>query len=130
MQLRLKVVLSIRVGVSGMLCHLDLSTDTTRHDYDLWFCCVLSSGLIDGFFGLNVGEIYPVLICVLYVITRGLKSKIESLKEIIIEEKPEVIGLVETMLDGKDKILMEGYTIYRNDRNGDRGGVLIAIKVC
>ena len=130
MQLRLKVVLSIRVGVSGVLCHLDLSTDTTRHDYDLWFCSVLSSGLIDGFFGLNVGEIYPVLICVLYVITRGLKSKIESLKEIIIEEKPEVIGLVETMLDGKDKIVMEGYTIYRNDRNGDRGGVLIAIKVC
>ena len=23
---------------------------------------------------------------------------------------------------------MEGYTIYRNDQNGDRGGVLIAIK--
>ena len=23
---------------------------------------------------------------------------------------------------------MEGYTIYRNDRNGDGGGVLIAIK--
>ena len=32
----------------------------------------------------------------------------ESLKEIIIEEKPEVIGLVETMLDGKDKLVMEG----------------------
>ena len=32
------------------------------------------------------------------------------------------------MLDGKDKVVMEGYTIYRNDRNGDGGGVLIAIK--
>ena len=32
------------------------------------------------------------------------------------------------MLDGKDKIVMAGYTIYRNDRNGDGGGVLIAIK--
>ena len=31
------------------------------------------------------------------------------------------------MLDGNDKVVMEGYTIYRNDRNGD-GGVLIAIK--
>ena len=59
-----------------------------------------------------------------YLNIRGLKS----LKEIIIEEKPEVIGLVETMLDGKDKVVMEGYTIYRNDRNGDGGGVLIAIK--
>ena len=58
-----------------------------------------------------------------YLNIRGLKSKIESLKEIIIEEKPEVIGLVETMLDGNDKVVMEGYTIYRN---GD--GVLIAIK--
>ena len=62
-----------------------------------------------------------------YLNIRGLKSKLESLKEIIIEEKPEVIGLVETMLDGKDKVVMEGYTIYRNDRNGD-GGVFIAIK--
>ena len=63
-----------------------------------------------------------------YLNIRGLKSKIESLKEIIIEEKPEVIGLVETMLDGKDKVVREGYTIYRNDRNGDGRGVLIAIK--
>ena len=46
--------------------------------------------------------------------------------EIIIEEKPDVIGKVETMLDAKDKVVMEGYTIYRNDRNG--GGVLIALK--
>ena len=58
---RMKVVLSVKVGVSGVLCHLDLSTDTTRHDDDWWFCSVLSSGLIDGCFGLNVGEIYPVL---------------------------------------------------------------------
>ena len=32
------------------------------------------------------------------------------------------------MLDGKDKVVTEGYTIYRNDRNGDGEGVLIAIK--
>ena len=34
------------------------------------------------------------------------------------------------MLYAKDKVVMEGYTIYRNDRNGDGdgGGVLIAIK--
>ena len=32
------------------------------------------------------------------------------------------------MLDEKDKVIMEGYTIYRNNRNGDGGEVLIAIK--
>ena len=57
---------------------------------------------------------------------RSLKSKIESLKEIIIEEKPDVIGIVETMLDANDTLVMDGYTIYRKD--GDGGGVLIAIK--
>ena len=53
--------------MSGVLCHLYLSTDTTRHDDDWWFCSVLTSGLIDGCFGLNVGELYPVLIYLLDV---------------------------------------------------------------
>ena len=43
---RMKVVLSVSVGVSGVLCHLDSSNDTTGHD--------------DGYFGLNVGHVYPV----------------------------------------------------------------------
>ena len=60
-------MLSVRVGVFGVLCHLDLSTDTTRHYDARWFGSVLSSGLIDGCFGLNVGEIYPMLICLLDV---------------------------------------------------------------
>ena len=32
--------------------------------------------------------------------------------------KPEVIGIVETMLDAKDKVVLEGYTIYRNVGDG------------
>ena len=32
------------------------------------------------------------------------------------------------MLDRKDTVVIDGYTIYRNDRNGDGGGVLIAVK--
>ena len=32
------------------------------------------------------------------------------------------------MLDGKDKVVLEGYTIYINHRKGDGGGLLIAIK--
>ena len=47
------MVLSVRVGVSGVLCHMDSSNYTTGHD--------------DGYFGLNVGHIYLVLICFLDV---------------------------------------------------------------
>ena len=61
------VVLSVRVGVSGVLCHLDSSNDTTGHDVGWWFWSALPSGFIDCYFGLNVRHIYPVLICLLDV---------------------------------------------------------------
>ena len=57
------MVLSVRVGVSRLLCHLDSSTDTTSHDDGWWFWSTLSFGFLDGYFGLNVEHIYPVLIC-------------------------------------------------------------------
>ena len=59
----MKVVLLVRVGVFGV----DSSTDTTGHDDVSWFWSALSSGFIDGYFGLNIGHIYPVLICLLDV---------------------------------------------------------------
>ena len=46
-------MLSVRVAVSGMFCHLDSSNHTTGHD--------------DSYFGLNTGHMYPVLICFLDV---------------------------------------------------------------
>ena len=46
------MVLSVRVGVSGVLCHLDSSNDTTGHD--------------DSYFVLNVEHIY-IYICFLDV---------------------------------------------------------------
>ena len=55
-----------------------------------------------------------------YLSIRGLKSKIESQKNKIIEEKPEVIGIVETMLDAKYIVVMEAYTIYRNYRSREK----------
>ena len=61
------VSLSVRVGVSGVLCHLDSSNYTTRHDAGWWFWSALSSGFIDGSFGRNAGHICPVLICFLDV---------------------------------------------------------------
>ena len=53
----------------------------------------------------------------------------ESLKEILIDENPEIVGLTETMLDEADVIDIEGYTVHRNDRNGNGGGVLLAVKI-
>ena len=64
---RMKVVLSEKVGVSGVLCPLYSPTSNTGHDDGWWFWSCLLSGFIDGYFGLNVGQIYPVLICVLGV---------------------------------------------------------------
>ena len=66
---------------------------------------------------------------VMYINIRGLKSKVESLKEILIDENLEIDGLTETMLDEADVIDIEGYTVHRNDRNGNGGGVLLAVKI-
>ena len=57
-----------------------------------------------------------------------MKSKMESIKEIIKEEKPDIIGLVETHLQEGEFVKIEGYVIIRNDRNQKGGGVLMGIK--
>ena len=44
-----------------------------------------------------------------------VKSKIESLKRIISEEKPAVVALVETKLAKDDDITIEGYKTWNND---------------
>ena len=49
------------------VCHMDSSTDTTGHDDGWWFWSTLSSISTDCYFRLNVGQIYPVLICLLDV---------------------------------------------------------------
>ena len=59
---------------------------------------------------------------------RGIKSKIETLKSIIEERKPDVIGIVETMLDKNDEMQIEGYKVIRSDRDGQGGGLMIAVK--
>ena len=41
-----------------------------------------------------------------FVNCRGLKSKLESLKEITTEYKPDIVGLVETHLDSEDDIVL------------------------
>ena len=51
------VVLSVKVGVSGVLCHLDSSNDTIGHDDGWWFLSDLSSRFIYGYLRLSVGHI-------------------------------------------------------------------------
>ena len=57
-----------------------------------------------------------------------VKSKIESLKRIIDEEKPVVVALVETKLAEKESITIDGYEPFKMNRNEYGGGVMILVK--
>ena len=62
-----------------------------------------------------------------YCNIRGMKSKINSLGEIIEDKRPTIIVLVETWMHPKQKVKIEGYDIYRNDRDNTGGGILVAV---
>ena len=59
---------------------------------------------------------------------RGIKSKIKSIKEIIENDQPTLIGIVETHLNREDEIEIKEYEVVRNDRNENGGGILIAYR--
>ena len=59
---------------------------------------------------------------------RGIKSKLESLRDKIDEVRPTVIGITETHLLGDEKVEIDGYEIYPNGRDNSGGGVLIAVR--
>ena len=61
---------------------------------------------------------------------RGIKSKLNSLNDILESEKPAMIALTETKLMEEDVIHFEGYITWRVDRKkgNEGGGVLIAFK--
>lgn len=63
-----------------------------------------------------------------YVNIRGIKSKIESLEEIIETVQPTVVCLVETHLNTEEKVQIPGYKVYCNNRTRDGGGILVAVK--
>ena len=69
-------------------------------------------------------------ISIYYINIRGLKSKIESLKEAIEKTRPDIIAIVETHLGEDEKIRIKGYDTesFRQDRNSEGGGVMIAVK--
>ena len=63
-----------------------------------------------------------------YANARGIKSKTDSLTQLLIELKPTLICLVETHLSETESIHIEGYdTIFRNDRTSGSGGIIVAI---
>ena len=59
---------------------------------------------------------------------RGIKSKMNSLLDIVEAEKPALMGLSETKLKAGDLYQIDGYKIKRVDREKEGGGVLFAYK--
>ena len=59
---------------------------------------------------------------------RGIKSKINSINDILTSEKPAVVGLCETKLNEGDMSEIEGYIVKRSDRKEEGGGVLLAYR--
>ena len=66
----------------------------------------------------------------MYLNIRGLKCKMESLKEVIEAESPTLLCLAETHLKKDDKVDFDGYDeVFRNERDDkDGGGLLIAVR--
>ena len=60
---------------------------------------------------------------------RGLKSKFSSFQTKIEELLPSIICITETHLTESEKLEIEGYEVFRNDREENKGGgLLIAVK--
>ena len=65
----------------------------------------------------------------MYVNIRGLKSKTDSLVNIIEEVDPSIICLVETRLDKAERVQLEGFnSIFRSDKSNDSGGIMVVVK--
>ena len=64
----------------------------------------------------------------MYLNIRGLKSKFESLLDKIEEVEPTIVCVTETHLLETEKIEIEGYKVYRNDRDNYGGGILVGVK--
>ena len=66
---------------------------------------------------------------IVYQNIRGLKSKVDSVQELVDDCQPNLLCLVETHMQEEEKITIPGYeTIYRNDKTSNSGGILIAVK--
>ena len=58
-----------------------------------------------------------------------MKSKIDSVQELVDDCQPNLLCLVETHMQEEEEITIPGYeTIYRNDKTSNSGGIIIAVK--
>ena len=62
---------------------------------------------------------------IMYSNLRGFKSKIESIKNIIAEEKPTIIALAETLIENDEKVKLEGYKTFKPAEKGSRGIMIL-----
>ena len=61
---------------------------------------------------------------IIYQNIRGIKSKVDSLAEMVEDQKHAIVCLVE-----KEEVAIPGYeTIYRYDKSANSGGILVAVK--
>ena len=66
---------------------------------------------------------------IVYRNIRGLKSKVDSVQEIVADSQPNLLCLVETHMQEEEEIRIPGYeTIYQNDKTSNSGGIVIAVK--
>ena len=66
---------------------------------------------------------------IVYQNIRGLKSKVDSLQELVDDCQPNLLCLVETHMQEEEEIRIPGYlTIFRNDKTSNSGGIIITVK--
>ena len=66
---------------------------------------------------------------VMYLNIRGIKSKMSSFQSKIEETTPTIMCITETHVLESEEVKLEGYEIYRNDRDDKGGGgTLIAVR--
>ena len=65
---------------------------------------------------------------IIYMNIRGIKSKLNSLEEIIINKEPDIICVVESLLQGNETVEITGYEVITVNRQHQGGGIVVAVK--
>ena len=66
----------------------------------------------------------------IYQNIRGMKCKVDSFTELVEDQKPTIVCLVETHLKKEEEVAIPGYeTINRNDKTANSGGILEESKI-
>ena len=123
-------------------CHFALNNLSFKRKKSLKFYQLLI--LLSGNISLNPGsnqdlhdiedKFEPFWKCglhFLHINVNSLLSKIDELRDIVGHTKPAILGITESKLDGSvtnHEVKISGYSILRNDRNRNGGGVACYIR--